>query len=72
MSDIVDVSSTLNADIVNKCVNILKLMGEFVNSERKKVESAQSNEKKADESMEEQKNSDIQPIPQVVPDANNA
>ena len=40
MSDIVDVSSTLNADIVNKCVNILKLMGEFVNSERKKVESA--------------------------------
>jgi hypothetical protein len=38
MTDVVDVSNSANGDIVCKCVSILKLVGEFVNTERKKTE----------------------------------
>lgn len=39
LTDVIDVSSASNADIVGKCVNILKIMGEFVNTQKKKEEA---------------------------------
>ena len=42
LTDVVDVSNAANSDIVGKCVSILKIVGEFVNSERKKAEGKSS------------------------------
>lgn len=38
MTEVVDVANAANSDIVGKCVSILKIVGEFVNNERKKAE----------------------------------
>jgi len=40
LSDYVDITLPSNSDIVSKCVNILKIMGEFIASEKKKQESS--------------------------------
>lgn len=39
MSDFIDVSLPSNSDIVCKCVSILKLIGDFIQSEKKKEEN---------------------------------
>jgi hypothetical protein len=42
LSDVIDASEPQNTDIVNKCVNILKTVAEFINKEKKK-EDAKAN-----------------------------
>ena len=42
LSDYVDVSLPSNSDIVNKSVNILKIVAEFITQEKKKLEGAGS------------------------------
>lgn len=46
LTDIIDVSVPQNADFVNKCVSILKIIAEFINKEKKKEDIKSSPSKK--------------------------
>lgn len=45
LSDIIDVSAPQNADIVAKCVSILRIVAEFINTEKKREEKKHSPKK---------------------------
>lgn len=55
MTEVVDVANVGNSDIVGKCVSILKIVGEFVNNERKKAEDKSSKKVRASIDIEESK-----------------
>jgi hypothetical protein len=42
LTDLLDVSVPSNSDVVNKCINILNLLSEFIQIERKKEEFIKS------------------------------
>ena len=51
LSDVVDVSLPQNGEIISKCVSILKIISEFIHSERKKEEHKSNNLAKAKSSL---------------------
>jgi hypothetical protein len=57
LTEVIDVSVPQNADIVNKCVNILRNMAEFISVEKKKEENkgTKSPKKTHSSANEEQK-----------------
>lgn len=70
MTDVVDVSNAANSDIVGKCVSILKVVGEFVNAERKKAEGKSSKRARASLELEENKQNPadvrMEPVAEVM------